>query len=511
MKRVGFPAGLTSLFFAAVVLQVSHHVLWRDELRTWQIARESAGLVSLNRNMQYDAVPFLWNALVFVLTRFFERPVAMQVLHAVLAAGVIFVVARWSPFSRPSIVMFAMGYFPLFEYAVIARSYALTFLLVTIACAVIAQPRVRWLWLTGVLFLLTQVSLWSPLFAGLLFAAGAAKTLHVDRHSPAVQRAVAAAAFIVLAGAVLCVWQLVPGPGPSFTGGWRDMAVTRRIIRTIATVFRALVPVVTPGEHFWNTNILDEFPIAEAIIGVGLFGIIALVLAPRPVGLAMFVAGAFTLVAFTGFEFRGATRHHGYLFMLMIASFWMAAVTPEWRSVRPAWERRRALCLAAILAVNVVAGLVAVGEGWVHPFSATWATAKFIKSTYGDTVEIAAVRDYPAAPIAQWLDRSLYFPEVGGFARYNTQNDLLRTHPTQDEILRQLYARAKKTNKNVLLLLNDRLPQISQIPIGMEQFFELDDPRAHKRPTVGVTCVTVFDKSVVEDESHWVYLVRPIN
>jgi hypothetical protein len=508
--RLGFPAGLTTVFLASVLLQVGRHVMWRDELRTWQIARASSGLISLNRNMQYDAVPFLWNSIVFVLTRLFDRPVAMQLVHACIAAGVIFVVARWSPFPRSSIVMFAMGYFPLYEYAVIARSYALMFLLITIACALIAQPRVRMLWLAGVLFLLAQVSVWSPLFAVLLSGAGAAKVLLGERDSRPDPKTMAAAAVIVLVGVAFSLFQLFPGPGQSFTSGWTGIVPTRRIIRTIASVFRGLVPVPVFGEHFWNTNILDEIPITQAVIAVSVLAVIGLALATRPVALVMFFTGAVSIVAFAGLRFRGATRHHGYLFMLLIAAFWIAAVTPEWNRVRTASERLRRAWLATILAVNAVAGLVAVAAGLIYPFSATWAAAQFIKSTYGDSVVIAAVRDYPAAPIAQWLDRPIYFPETGTYARYNTQNDRLRTHPSQNEILRQLYEQATATGKNVLLLVNDRLPQISQIPIGEEQRYDVDDGRPE--PTaVGVKCVAVFDKSVVEDESHWVYVVRPIN
>jgi hypothetical protein len=510
-RRIGFPAGLTTIFLAAVLLQISRHVMWRDELRTWQIARDSSGLIALNRNMQYDAVPFLWNSIVFVLTRLFDRPETMQVVHAFIAAGVVYVVARWSPFPRSAIVLFAMGYFPLFEYAVIARSYALTFLLITIACALIAQPRVRLLWLAAVLFLLAQVSVWAPLFAGLLLAAGTAKVLLSEpdsRHEP---KAIAAAALIVVAGGVLCLLQLFPGPGPSFTSGWQDIATPRRIIRTIATIFRGLVPIPVPGEHFWNTNILDEIPITQAVIGVSMLALIGVALARRPVAFGMFFAGAVSLVAFTGLRFRGANRHHGYLFMLTIAAFWIAAATPEWRRIGIMSARWRSRLLTTILAVNAVAGLVAVAAGLMYPFSATRATAQFIASTYGDSVVVAAVRDYPAAPIAQWLDRPLYLPEIGDYARYNTQNDLVRTHPSQDEILRQVYEQARAARKNAVLLVNDRLPQISQIPIGEEQRFEVDDRRTGKRAEVGVRCVAVFDRSVVEDESHWVYLVRPIN
>jgi hypothetical protein len=508
--RPGFPAGLTTVFLAAVLLQVSRHVMWRDELRTWQIARASSGLISLNRNMQYDAVPFLWNSIVFVLTRLFDRPVAMQLVHACIAAAVIFVVARWSPFPRSSIVMFAMGYFPLYEYAVIARSYALMFLLITIACALIARPRVRMPWLAGVLFLLAQVSLWAPLFAGLLLGAGTAKVLLTEDDSRADRKTIVAAALIVLAGGALCLFQLLPGPGPSFTSGWNGVVPTRRMIRTIASVFRGLVPIPVFGEHFWNTNILDEIPITQAVIGVSVLAIIGLALATRPVAFVMFFTGAVSIVAFAGLRFRGATRHHGYLFMLLIAAFWIAAVTPEWNR-RTASERMRKAFLTTILAVNAVAGLVAVAAGLIYPFSATWAVAQFIKSTFGDSVVIAAVRDYPAAPIAQWLDRPIYFPETGTYARYNTQNDRLRTHPTQNEILRQLHEQSTATGKSVLLLVNDRLPQISLIPIGEEHRYDVVGGQTQRPTVLGIKCVAVFDKSVVEDESHRVYLVRPIN
>jgi hypothetical protein len=510
-RRFGFPAGLTTIFLAAVLFQISRHVMWRDELRTWQIARDSSGLISLNRNMQYDAVPFVWNSIVFVLTRFFDSPVAMQIVHAFIAAAVVFVVARWSPFPRFAVVLFAIGYFPLFEYAVIARSYALTFLLITIACALIAQPRVRLLWLAAVLFLLAQVSVWSPLFAGLLLAAGTAKVVLGNPDSRPDPKTLAAAALIVLAGGVLCLFQLFPGPGPSFTSGWRGVLPSRRVVRTIATIFRGLVPIPVPGEHFWNTNVLDEIPITQAVIGVSILGLIGLTIARRPVALGMFVVGAVSLVAFTGLRFRGANRHHGYLFMLTIATFWMAAATPEWRRIGSRWERRRNRLLTTILAVNAIAGLVAVTAGLIYPFSATLAAAQFIESTFGDTVIVAAVRDFSAAPLAQWLDRPLYFPEVGAYARYNTQDDLVHTNPDQDEILRLLYAQAMAERKNVLLVLNTHLPQISQIPIGEEQRFEVDDRRTGTRAEVGVRCVAVFDRSVVEDESHWIYLVRPIN
>src|ERR1051325_8161774 len=104
---------LTPIFLVVVLVQMHSHVMWRGGRRTWQIARESTGLVSLGHAMRFDAVPILWNAIVFFLTRLFDNPAAMQVAHALIAAAVVFVVARWSPFSSWQKVLFALGYFPL--------------------------------------------------------------------------------------------------------------------------------------------------------------------------------------------------------------------------------------------------------------------------------------------------------------------------------------------------------------------------------------------------------------
>ena len=63
-------------------------------------------------------------------------------LVAMIAAALVYVVARWAPFSKVNKTLFAFGYFPFFEYAVIARSYGLLFLLLMIACVLISRQRV---------------------------------------------------------------------------------------------------------------------------------------------------------------------------------------------------------------------------------------------------------------------------------------------------------------------------------------------------------------------------------
>src|SRR5262245_39295423 len=215
-----FPNILAAGFFVVVLVQVSNHIMWRDELRTWQVTREATGLVSLWHLTRYEGVPVLWYWLVFLLTRFTDNAFLMQFVHSCIATAVVYVVARWAPFSRLNKTLFTFGYFPFFEYATITRNYSLVFLFVMIACALISMQRIRWLTLAGVLFLLMQVSIWGAGLASLLFLAAVAKAWTGPREDrPGVTRVGIAGAALVL-GAVCCVLAILPGPGASYSSSW---------------------------------------------------------------------------------------------------------------------------------------------------------------------------------------------------------------------------------------------------------------------------------------------------
>ena len=204
-----FAAILSTCFLFVLTILMSRHIMWRDEIRTWQVAEHAKNLPDLWNAMRYEGVPVLWYWIVFALTRTGLNPWLMQAVHALMATGVVFVVARWGPFSRITKLLFAFGYFPLFEYGVISRNYSLVFLLVVIACALISSPRINFIALAIVLFLLTQVSIWFGGFGGLLWLTGLMKTR---------PREAAICGMFVLMGILSCYIECLPGPGESFVG-----------------------------------------------------------------------------------------------------------------------------------------------------------------------------------------------------------------------------------------------------------------------------------------------------
>src|SRR5438067_5704890 len=164
---------LTAIFLTLSIFNVAHHAMWRDETRAWQIAAASPTLAALRQNLRYEGTPMLWYLILWGLTRFTSNMLAMQIVHVLIAAGVVFVFALVAPFGRAIKTLFAFGYFPFFEYATVSRSYGLLFLLFLIGTAIAASARPRPFLLAMVLVLLSQVSIWGAAFAALLMVCAA--------------------------------------------------------------------------------------------------------------------------------------------------------------------------------------------------------------------------------------------------------------------------------------------------------------------------------------------------
>jgi len=528
-----FPPVLATGFFLAVLLQMSQHVMWRDEIRTWQVCRECSGPVALWQAMRWEGVPVLWYWIVWVLTRISSNPFLMQFTHALISTAVVYIVARWSPFSLASRALFALGYFPLFEYGMLTRNYSLVFLHLLIACVLISQPRVRFCPLTIVLLLLTQVSIWGAGLAGLMLLIATAKAYTSGRQNWPSAGGILLAGVVVLMGALVCYVEVLPGPGPTFTATWLRIGPLERLLRTIGAIYRGWLPIPSWSVHFWNTNILDPKPrpgggspslinlagividfmwVLQAALGAGLFLGAIVVLLRRPIALALLLLGCGGLLGFE-YYFHGTNRHHGHLFMILICACWLASTTPAWSRASQwvgqilTWlDRARGPVLLAILTINAMIGTGAAVAGMSLQFSATKQAGNYIKQNFGDRVVLVGMQDYCVSPIAQWLDREIYFPQMAKSARYNTQNGDARYSVGEgNPLLPKMVELGERHNADVLLIW-------SHVP-----GFNPDPPDPISVPgrparVLRTRILPKFLNSVVEDEGIELYLfsvVRP--
>jgi hypothetical protein len=519
-RRWRAPA-LAGVFFILAFIQVWHHTMWRDEIRPWQIVKECHSIGQVLPAMRYDGVPVLWNWLVFVLTRITSQPFSLQLVHLLIATTTVYLVARFAPFPFAARVLFAFGYFPFFEYATIARNYALVFLLVIVACILISRPRVPMIWLAAAMFALTQTSIWGAGFAALFTATAAAKALA----GPAEQRPrlwrIGLAGFVVAIGVVLCAIEIPPGPGPSFTGSWAHVPAKVRALGMFAAVFRGWVPIPQISTHFWNTSILDltnmivekaTSEVAPSYLLQGalglplLIGVLALFL-PRPIPFLVLFLGSSALLGFE-FVFRGAPRHHGHLFMLLVAASWLTFSTSPFpgrgESARR-WlarlDRIRPVAFMILLALGAVGGILAAVQGMCHPFSQSRATADFIRQNFPPDTPVIGVIDYSAAPISQWLGRPIFYPQERRLATYNTQNDAERDPELNIPNITYLTLDYTVESGRPTLFIFTSGFKIKGREMSLDVLYK-NQPRTYK-----FSEVARFEGGVVSDEDTVVYLI----
>lgn len=117
-----------AVFAVATLVVTLHHEPWRDEAETWLVARDLP-LSDVLTWTRPAGTPFLWPALVLPFARSGAPYLAQSLLHWSLAAGAAALFVFFAPFSLLTRILFLASFYPAYQYAAIARTYALGILL----------------------------------------------------------------------------------------------------------------------------------------------------------------------------------------------------------------------------------------------------------------------------------------------------------------------------------------------------------------------------------------------
>lgn len=462
-ERLRFAGLVTLLFVLATLPRLLLHELWRDEAWLWLVITESPSFSDLVEPLSRSGQGLLFPFLGYVAAQVSSSPVVLQLVHLLLAGGAAFVFVRWAPFGRLERALVVLGYFPFYEYAVISRHYAAGALLLWLACLGMRSRRPA-LALGVTLGLLCQTTVYGVILAGAI-----AGGFWLDRRlrrtgpPPPLPRWERAAGWLLgVTGLVVGIAQLRPLPDTSFAPGWRFGWDAAQAADVAKVPWRALVPVPWPELHFWNGNLLDAWPAVETTAGLLAFALAIVWLWPRRVALAVFVVGAGGNLAFGYVKYLGTGRHHGHLWLLLLAALWVAG---DW-GARSGW---RSVALRGLLLLHCAAGLFASWMDLRHPFSNGPAIAARIRSEGLERFPLFGHREPPSAAVALPLGRPLYSPSRGLFV----------THPDYGPEQRELGGRevrcaarelARREGKDVVLVMNWEIPAWPETsPVGSER------------------------------------------
>lgn len=153
------------LFATIAAVTVWFHEPWADEAQAWLIARD-LGIRGILHQMGYEGSPPLWHLLLWILIRLHLPYTALGAVSVTLVAAGMYIWLRWSPLPLAVRLLVPFAFYYQYQYAVVARSYALSTFLAFAAVALWRAKPVRVIPFGLVVALLAQTNMHGFMIAG---------------------------------------------------------------------------------------------------------------------------------------------------------------------------------------------------------------------------------------------------------------------------------------------------------------------------------------------------------
>lgn len=439
--RTWLPAALTVTYLAACAALLPFHEMWRDEVQAWLIARDTSSIADLYSVLKHEGHPGLWHVCLKLMNLLTGSPAAMQAFHVGTAAATVLVFARYSPFSNLQKSLFAFGYFPFYEYALVSRNYALSVLLLFGFCALYRRRHER-PWSVGiVVFLLANTNVLGLIVSIVLLALlvhdgpgwrggrrgswvpWPADAWRPDERGAGRDGGTSRAALLFMAsGVLLSFLQLLPGPHTGLSS-----VPPPTIGGTVPTALvNGFVPAVGPALRLSSHADVGRWiypPLAFAVVAFLLWH--AVRIREHAFALAFLLAATLGLLLFFHGVFAGQPRHHGLLFFVFLSSVWLAADAAA-RSAdraspvaRAGGDRRFANALTFVLLTQALGGMAAAAADVRYTFSHARNVAEFLQERNLEDEAIVAYPDAPVSTVLGYLPvRSFYYPQIDGHGSF---------------------------------------------------------------------------------------------
>ena len=473
-EAVWFAPALTAIYALVLSFALFHHEMWRNEINPWLLARDSTGVFELFRILKYEGYPGIFPLLLMLVTRLTDSPVGIQILHLMIASTTVFIVAKYAPFSTPQKILFPFGYFPLYQYGVISRHYALGLLAVVVTCVLLRQ---RWrhpLWLALVLCLMGHTSVHACIIA-ISVTLGLALDYWANRRTLTADDMVDAwrvyAGFaIVCGGILLAMLQVYPPADSGWTIKYQGDSIKRFIVFLQMAFLSPLFSIVIETwPSSWGLEGSDAKEITrrlKELSGIYVCALLAAIVVcyrRRPVAQVVFLSCATGFLHFFTLMHGGRQRHYGFFMIALLLLLWggrhltvWSRGTEEDSPMKGAGASFGSMLLTGLLALHALSGLNAVAADLERPFSLGKRAAEYIDVENLASLPIIGHQDFSVATVVGYLQgkRKVHYVlgnREGSFVRWDTK----RLMPVEDsDILLQTQALADRTGSKVLMILN---------------------------------------------------------
>ena len=388
-------AGLAIL----LLLVGPRHEPWFDEAQAWLIARDSTLWDLVARQVRYEGTPALWHVLLWGLIRLGLPYGALWMVSGAFALGGATVVLRRAPFPAWLRVATVFSYFFAYQYAVVARSYAVDLLLVPLIAVRFARRGSAPIGYALMLGAMASANAHGFIIAAML---GLEWAWHC-RHAIVAGRSRLLTA-IILCGAIALA--AVAQAWPASDGGFLRPGTP--IVRAVMILCEAFIDRLDPS---FATIPSDASQIGAACLSLILL-MPALKLFHRSGRLWLFLAIAVLMILFSILKYANAW-HAGFLWLAWLLALWTS--WPKLRECAPALRRQVAASTALILGYSCCMSGAALARDYLRPYSGGRAAAAALRA--GGAPGPIAAFGFKSFAVQPYFDRNVFADYAGGAGR----------------------------------------------------------------------------------------------
>ena len=443
-----------SVYGLLILMGGIQHEIWRDEAQSWLIARDIP-LSLLFQQINYEGTPALWHLILMPFAKAGFPPETLTYIHLAIAFMAASIFIYKAPFSKLTKVAFLFSFYMAWEYAVIARNYNLTVLVVFAIAANYQNRFSRPLLHATLIFLLFNTNVHSFILAAGLAALYLYEIL--KEKIPLVEMKLPLA--ILVLGMVVTILQLIPAED-----NMRGSAFYQFNYKAPArAVMNAFFPLSKEIESGVSLNfLLLLLAASSAIFG---YALIYLFNRSRPVFLlfGFAISGLFFLFIFKHF---GGYRHHGLILVFLLFALWIASYYPKPKMDKQyfaKWVNEasavRYVTFALIFSLSTSV-FMHVNEQ-IHRYSGAPAMAHYLETLkLSDQVLVGESATFTSSLAPYLPGKKFWYPEDERFGTYVVWNtSFAKNRHLSFQDLEERIKENNLDNENSLLLLNHKIPE----------------------------------------------------
>jgi len=473
------------IFAATTAFTLYHHEIWLDEMQAWLLAKDTS-LHELFALLHYEGHPGLWHLLLKFATVFSQSPVAMQMVHWLIATISAGLFLYHAPFSLVEKILLVFGYYHSYEYAVISRNYGLGWLFVI--TSLVLYDRNRYLAMGASLVALAHSHLFGCIIA-VAFALGFAASKKGRQFAHELPRRAIVLYLIIFVGVTASLVSLYPNADIGLVTLFVDGR--QKLVAFLNAVIGGVLPLM--DQTYWFQSFLPidlRLPVTMLVmLAIAYFFWSVLILKESTHALLFYFAATTGLLVFFYFFYSGQVRHHGYLFLAFLAGYWLKK-SSEAMTNHSERETRGSIAFLLVLLTHFGAAIVAHVIDIGKPFSQAHKVAAFLAQEKFRDHLIVGDADYHATSIAGLSGRPIYSAKTGLPQTYVTWNLISARSVSASENIR--FGQSLRDKSEMVLVVAGKIRateymtanlQILQsfegAVVSSENFYVFELPRSH--------------------------------